>query len=198
MISIIFSMAVFAFIGAATPGPVNIIATSSSVNVGFVRTLPYVLGASIAYAMIVFLVGQGLNRVLLFHPQITDLLKYLGAAFLLYMSYQLAVTNNRTATQIDKRAAPSILQGGLAQGLNPKAWLVSMSGVSLFVTPNDPADFYLLVFTLLSFIICLLGVGIWAYAGSVLRTLLAQPRFQVTFNRLMGLLLSLTVVTMLL
>ncbi|MCJ8297772.1 MAG: LysE family translocator [Pseudomonadales bacterium] len=195
MFSIITSMAVFAFIGAVSPGPVNIMATSSSVNFGFKRTLPHVLGASLSYAAIVFLVGMGLNQLLSEHPQITDLLKYIGATFLLYMSYKIATAAADDSENITHQRAPTILEGGLAQGLNPKAWLVSMSGVSIFVTPNDPASLYVIIFSLLSFIICLFGVGTWAVAGSLISDMLSEKRHQVTFNRIMGLLLSLTVVS---
>ncbi|NRA17460.1 MAG: LysE family translocator [Oceanospirillaceae bacterium] len=188
-------MAVFALIGAVSPGPVNIMATSSSVNFGFKRTLPHVLGASLSYAAIVFLVGIGLNQLLSEHPQITDLLKYIGATFLLYMSYKIATAAADDSENITHKRAPTILEGGLAQGLNPKAWLVSMSGVSIFVTPNDPASLYVIIFSLLSFIICLFGVGTWAVAGSLISDMLSEKRHQVTFNRIMGLLLSLTVVS---
>ncbi|OUS25529.1 threonine transporter RhtB ['Osedax' symbiont bacterium Rs2_46_30_T18] len=195
MFSIITSMAIFAFIGAVSPGPVNIMATSSSVNFGFKRTLPHVFGASMSYAAIVLLVGLGLSQLLSQNPQITDALKYIGAAFLLYMSYKIATAAADDSEAIENKRAPTVLEGGLAQGLNPKAWLVSMSGVSIFVTPNDPSSLYVVIFSLLSFIICLLGVGTWAVAGSIISEMLSEKRHQVTFNRIMGVLLSLTVVS---
>jgi threonine/homoserine/homoserine lactone efflux protein len=85
MLAILFSMSVFALIGAITPGPVNIIATSSGVRFGFVRTLPHVSGATVSYTLIVALVGNGLHQLLSDHPQIIELLKYPGGGFLLYM-----------------------------------------------------------------------------------------------------------------
>ncbi len=189
-------MIIFAFIGAASPGPVNIIATTSSVNYGFKRTMGHIFGASAAYALIVFLVGLGLNQVLVANPLFSVTVKYLGAAFLLYLSYQIAVGKSSNDSTKIQSPAPSVLHGFLAQGLNPKAWFVSMSGVSLFVVPHDPASLYLSIFTAVSFVICLMGVGLWAAAGELFSLLLAQPKNQVTFNRLMGLLLSLTVVLM--
>ncbi len=193
-------MAVFAFVGAATPGPVNIIATSSSANFGIKRTFPHVLGASLSYAAIVLFVGTGLNQVLLSNPKTTVYLQYLGAAWLLYMSYKIADSEpgqalaNRQNMSLQK--VPSLLQGALVQGLNPKAWLVSISGVSIFVTPNLPNNLYLFIFTGLSFVICMLGVGLWAVLGGLLSRFLATEQYQIAFNRAMGLLLSLTVLAM--
>ena len=148
-----------------------------------------------SYAAIVLLVGIGLNQLLSQNPQITDALKYIGAIFLLYMSYKIATAAVDDSDSIEHQRAPTLLEGGLAQGLNPKAWLVSMSGVSIFVTPNDPSSLYVVIFSLLSFVICLLGVGTWAVAGSLISKMLSEKRHQVTFNRIMGVLLSFTVVS---
>lgn len=188
-------MFVFALIGSISPGPVNIIATGAGANFGFIRALPHVLGATIAYTLIVFLVGIGLNEVLAAYPQITATLQYVGGAFLLYMSYQIATAKPLNTDVTIEKSPPSLIQGALAQGLNPKAWLVSMSGVSLFVVANSPATLYLLVFCLISFVVCFVGVGAWAAIGHLIRNVLANERHQVCFNRAMGLLLSSTVVS---
>jgi len=193
--SVFVSMFIFALIGAISPGPVNIIATGAGANFGFMRALPHVLGATIAYTLIVFLVGIGLNEVLETYPQITATLQYLGGAFLLYMSYKIATAKPLCDDTATEKKPPSILQGALSQGLNPKAWLVSMSGVSLFVVANSPATLYLLVFCLISFVVCFVGVGSWAAIGHLIRKLLANERYQIAFNIVMGLLLSSTVLT---
>ena len=195
--AVFVSMFIFALIGAISPGPVNIIATGAGANFGFKRALPHVFGATLGYTLIVFLVGMGLNKVLEAYPQITSTLQYFGAAFLLYMSFKIATAKPMAdEARVDKRP-PNVLEGALSQGLNPKAWLVSMSGVSLFVAANTPALMYLLAFCLISFVVCFFGVGTWAAIGHLIRNLLANERHQVFFNRAMGLLLSSTVVTIL-
>jgi threonine/homoserine/homoserine lactone efflux protein len=194
-VAVFVSMFIFALIGAISPGPVNIIATGAGANFGFVRAIPHVLGATLAYTLIVFLVGIGLNEVLNAYPQITSSLQYLGGAFLLYMSYKIATSKPLKNDGITATSPPSLLEGALSQGLNPKAWLVSMSGVSLFVVANSPAILYLLMFCLISFVVCFVGVGTWAAIGHLIRKVLANERHQVSFNIAMGLLLSSTVVT---
>jgi len=194
-VSVFISMFIFALIGAISPGPVNIIATGTGANFGFMRALPHVLGATIAYTLIVFLVGIGLNEVLETYPQITVILQYLGGAFLLYMSYKIAMAKPLSTDAVAEKKPPSLLEGALSQGLNPKAWLVSMSGVSLFVVANTPPALYLLIFCLISFVVCFIGVGSWAIIGHLIRKLLANERHQMVFNIVMGLLLSSTVLT---
>jgi len=199
MMTIIMPMFIFALIGAISPGPVNIIATSSGASFGFRRTIPHIFGATIAYTFIVLLTGLGLNYWLVFFPEINNTLQYVGSAFLLYMSYKIA-----TATPIsdhngrEEKYPPSLLEGALAQGLNPKAWLVSMSGISLFITTHSQAILYLLIFCVISFTVCLFAISTWAAIGHSIRGLLSTTIRQVSFNILMGLMLSGTVISILL
>lgn len=197
MLSVFLSMTIFALIGAITPGPVNVIATSTSANFGFKRTLPHIIGASVSYAMIVFIVGIGFNTVLKNNPQITELLRYFGAGFLFYMAYKIATSVPSHETVDNSDSPPRWIDGVMAQALNPKAWLVSMSGITLFVSSQSPAATYLIMFTLISLFICLIGVGTWAAAGHVIHKLLSDPHHYVMLNRVMGLLLSFTVLLML-
>jgi len=198
MLTTIIPMFTFALIGAISPGPVNIIATGSGAAFGFRRTIPHVFGATIAYTLIVFLVGLGLNHSLISFPEVSNALRYIGSAFLLYMSYKIATSIPISSDKIIKiKQPPSLIEGALAQGLNPKAWLVSMSGVSLFVADHPQARLYLLIFCSISFTVCLLGISTWAAIGYSIRSLLSTTKRQVGFNILMGVMLSGTVVSIL-
>ena len=191
-------MFIFALIGSISPGPVNIIATGSGASFGFWRPIPYVLGATIAYTLIVLLVGLGLNYWLTVFPEITNTLQYVGSVFLLYMSYKIATAAPMDSEKrTENKQPPSLIEGALAQGLNPKAWLVSMSGVSLFVTTQSQAMLYLLIFCLISFTVCLFGISTWAAIGYSIRGLLSTTKRLISFNILMGLMLSGTVVSIL-
>jgi len=198
MMTVILSMIIFALVGAISPGPVNIIATSAGASFGFIRALPHVLGASVAYALIVFLAGSGLNKVFSTLPQIALVLQVCGGLFLLYMSYKIATSVPQTDVSGLPEKAPSFLEGGLTQSLNPKAWLVSMSGVSLFVSSQSAYFGYLMAFTAISLLVCLIGVGTWAVMGHLIGNVLSgsasnNTRYRIYFNRLMALLLCSTV-----
>lgn len=198
MISILFSMLIFALIGAISPGPVNIIAASTGANYGFQRTLPHIIGATVAYTLIVFLMGVSLNQTLSIFPQFTYALKYLGSIFLFYMSYKIATASPFDTKEMTRETkAPSFIEGMLSQGLNPKAWLVSMSGVSLFVLPNSPVSLYIIAYCSISFVICFVGVGTWAAIGQFIGRFLSTRKRQRVFNVFMGLLLASTVVSIL-
>ncbi len=198
MLPVVLSMMLFALIGAISPGPVNIIATGTAASFGFKRTLPHVIGATISYTLVVFLAGLGLSQVLFSFPHLSQVLQLVGAAFLLYMAYKIgsAPVQSMDAKNQNK-LPPSMLQGALCQFLNPKAWLVSMSGVAVFVNVNNPYHYYLLAFCLVSFFMCFIGIGSWALMGDLIRKFLSNAKQQVLFNRLMALLLVALVMLML-
>ena len=87
------------------------------------------------------------------------------------------------------------------QGLNPKAWLVALSGVGMFVLPLSAAQMPLHIalawFCAVSLTACLLGVGCWATLGRALSQWLATPARQQGLNRILALMLVISVFSML-
>jgi len=197
MSPILFSMFVFTFAGAISPGPVNLIAASIGASAGFSRALPHVTGASLSYSAIIWLLGSGLNRVLTTYPDITHLLQYLGAVYLLYLSAKIATTQPSTPLKIQTRRLTGVMEGVFSQILNPKAWLVAMSGVSLFVTTGPNASDQLLVFCGISAAVCFFSIATWAALGKLISKWLHHAAHQTLFNRIMASLLMMTVVNML-
>ena len=53
----VFAMALFALALSATPGPVNLLALASGINHGLWRSLPFVLGATIGFCALLYLIG---------------------------------------------------------------------------------------------------------------------------------------------
>jgi threonine/homoserine/homoserine lactone efflux protein len=197
MQSILLSMSVFAFVGAVSPGPVNIIAASAGAQFGYQKAVFHVLGATFAYTFIVLLCGLGLEQALKMLPEMTGWLTLFGGLFLLYMALKIATTVGTENTgDLKNTVHPTFFEGVLSQGLNPKAWLVAMSGVSLFVLKHSPTMLYLVIFCAISFVVCFLGVSAWAAAGNYIGRYLSTTKRQVTFNIVMGLLLGGTVVHM--
>lgn len=198
MLNNILAMTVFAAIGAISPGPVNLISAATAATFGWRGALPYVVAASLTYGLMVFSLGIGVGELLRYYPALLQGLTAVGAAFLLYLAWYLFTLpvqplNGRHRVKV----RPGWVAGGLAQGLNPKAWLVSLSGIAVYVAPQEEARAWLLVFSLISCVMCLLGVGSWALAGQLIRRYCEHPRQQLRLNRGMAILLALTVISML-
>lgn len=204
MQSILASMMLFSLAGALSPGPVNIIASSLGARLGFVAALPHVAGASLSYCAVVWLMGSSLRLLLLAWPSVAQTTQYVGAAYMLYLAmriFKASVGSHASApTAVAGQTRPwrqGLAQGVLSQSLNPKAWLVALSGVSLFVAGQQNASQMLFIFCIISGSVCFASVATWAAMGTLIRQWLAQPRYQRRFNQGLAVLLVLTVVSML-
>lgn len=197
------SMALFALAGAISPGPVNVVASALGAARGFVRALPHVLGATLSYCGVVWLMGSSLQWVLLAYPEIAQVTQYAGAAYLLHLAVRIARAQPNApgaaphATSVLDVWTQGLLQGALTQSLNPKAWLVALSGVSLFVPEGPDSTQRLLVFCTISGVVCFVSVAAWAALGKLIRRWLAHAPYQRLFNRLLAALLLFTVYSML-
>lgn len=195
--TLLLSMITFALVGAITPGPVNIITLSTALSAGISRALMVTLGASIAYALVVFIAGTGLVQGLLALGGFEVALLWIGAIYLLYLAWRIAMAPVSSVNAENVSSAAGFWQGAWAQWLNPKAWIVSASGVSLFVLTQESPQWALAMFCQVSLVCGLIGVGFWAAAGHALQRFFAEPARQRLFNRTMALLLCVSVISML-
>jgi threonine/homoserine/homoserine lactone efflux protein len=194
-------MAAFALVGAVTPGPVNLVALRYGVEGGLSRPLAYTVGASLSYGALLWLAGMGAGP-LLEHPLLAQLIRWAGAAYLAGLAWQIISApvdagDGSAQKPVRKGAWRALLDGGLFQVLNPKAWLVAISGVALVTGAQAGGNSALRLFCLISTLVCCLGVGIWAVAGRLIKAWLAEPRRQRIFNRILGGALGITVAAML-
>lgn len=194
-------MAVFTLVGAITPGPVNVLALRHGAARSHRLSAAYVLGASASYAAVVWAMGQGAQWLLQALPRLSDTARWLCAAYLLWLAWRLANAPLGGAEpqtpQGSQHTLQALLQGAAVQTLNPKAWLVALAGVGLFVLPGADDAWALLRFCAISLLACLVGVGSWALLGQMLSGWLRTPQRQRLFHRLLALLLVASVVAML-
>lgn len=191
--TLFFAMAVFAFVTSLSPGPVNMLATIIGANYGYVKTIPHILGATIGFVSILALLGIGLVTVFNDSYLIIQPLSYIGGMFLLYLAYNVITSKPSENTFQSKKLAPTVFQGLLCQWLNPKAWIVSLSGITAFSTNGAISLDTLLLFSLIFFVICYCCISTWALLGLTIGKYLEQPLHYQWFNRIMGSLLALTV-----
>lgn len=207
MLSSLLTMAVFALTGAITPGPVNVLALRHGTQSRRATTVLYVLGASLSYTGIVWLMGQS-GHWLQTWPPLMQWAPCICAAYLLWMAWQLfhAPVTRPTArapapSHVQRSVFTAFIQGLAVQSLNPKAWLVALSGIGMFVIPISSQHLSieqaLLWFCAISLLACLIGVGCWAALGQWLNQWLCTPRRQQRLNQTLALLLVLSVVAML-
>ena len=188
--------ATYSFVMSITPGPNNVMLTASGANFGFRRTVPHLFGISAGCAVQLLAVCAGLGALFSAWPALQTVLQWAGAAYLLFLGWKLPGSGELSE---GKALEPvSFLQAAAFQFVNPKAWVMSLTAVSLFL-PRDisvlAASAYLLTMMALINLPC---ISVWALFGSSLRGLLTQRSWRMGFNISMALALVVTGVIMVL
>jgi threonine/homoserine/homoserine lactone efflux protein len=180
-------LAVFAFVSSITPGPNNIMLTSSGLIFGFLRSIPHMLGITTGFGVMLALCAFGIGSLIVALPALHIALKVAGSGYLLYLAWKLRSMAFSQEKPHDAR--PMTFLGAAAfQFVNPKAWVMAITGVSAFLPVVQPAWFAIALFCLVFCLINLPCVGVWAGAGAVLRRHLSQPKWQRLFCTVMVLL----------
>jgi threonine/homoserine/homoserine lactone efflux protein len=178
----------FAFATSITPGPNNIMLTASGVNFGFARTIPHMLGIGAGFMALLVAVGLGVGAIFAAAPQLQTVLKLVGAAYILWLAWRVA-TAGKVGDAAGQRARPmTFCEAAAFQWVNPKAWVMAIGAMSVYVRPDHAAadiSFVTLIFGLVN----VPSVGTWAAFGHALRNALRDPAKVRIFNIAMALLL---------
>lgn len=190
-LELVSALALFAFVSSATPGPNNLMLMNSGANFGFRQTIPHLFGVSLGFVIMLMLVGLGVSQLFDLLPISYAILKVLCIGYLFYLAFKIA-TNTSPIGETQANNKPfSFIQAALFQWVNPKAWSMSLSAISLYA-PNK---------TLLSVVVVALVFGLinlpcvssWTLLGQKLQKALEKPIHLRIFNISMALLLVVSV-----
>ena len=191
------ALLVFAFVSSITPGPNNVMLLASGVNFGFWRTVPHMCGIAAGFGSLLLCVGFGLGALLVTFPALSLVLKVLGGSYLLYLAWRIAMSRSMAKSDsLANRNPMSFAAAAAFQWVNPKAWMMAVTAMSVYSSPDAPYLSVVLVaaaFVLVNFP----SVSTWVGFGTVLRNFLADPQRLKWFNITMGVLLALTIFPML-
>lgn len=186
------AFALFAVVAAGTPGPSNLMLTATGAKVGMRRGLPCLFGVVIGMGLMMFVLAFGLGHAVLAHPGVLRALHWIGAAFLLWLAWQIATAGHASAGG----SAPVGFVGAAAfQWVNPKSWLVSASAVGAYLNAQSgPALAQAIALGGLFVLASLPCCAVWLAFGATAQHVLRTERAQRTFNVVMGMLLAGSVV----
>lgn len=183
--SLFLAMCTFSLVMSITPGPVNIVIVNSGINNGFKKTFAFISGATIGFTLLLVLIGLGFNTVLEKKSLFFSSLTFLSSLFIIYLGYKIINSTGNIEINNKEKKTPYFYEGFLMQWLNPKAWIASMSGISLF----SSSDFNLYSFIFVYFFICYLSLMFWGYIGEKISYLLKIEKHLKLLNFIMGSLL---------
>ncbi|HEX5057547.1 MAG TPA: LysE family translocator [Gammaproteobacteria bacterium] len=190
---IVLAVSLFAFVTSITPGPNNLMLLASGVNFGFRATLPHMFGIGCGLLTLVLAVGLGLAEAFARLPWLFSVLRWMGAAYLLYLAWRIATSGPPDEPSSSVRSAKpmSFWQAAAFQWVNPKVWVMTMSTFSTYVPASSGSGVIVAIATLFV-LISLPSVSIWTLFGSGLRQILQVRRNLVIFNYSMAAALMLS------
>ncbi|KAB2686311.1 LysE family translocator [Brucella tritici] len=196
-VEIFLALLVFAFVSSVTPGPNNLMLLASGVNFGFRRTIPHMLGIGVGFFILLLAVGFGLGALIETVPSFYAALKFAGGAYMLYLAWKIAMSRSiGEAKHRDKAEPMTFLQAAAFQWVNPKAWVMAITGIATYANHDNYYVAVLLVSAAFA-ILNLPSVSVWAGFGTLLRNWLSDPVRLKWFNLIMALLLVLSLWPML-
>ncbi len=106
---LLLAFLVFAIVTLFTPGPNNVMLLSSGLNFGVRRTLPHVAGVTIGFAVMVAAAGLGFGAVFATYPMLQTVLKYAGAAYLVYLALAIGLSGAPEPGEAERRKPMTFL-----------------------------------------------------------------------------------------
>jgi threonine/homoserine/homoserine lactone efflux protein len=186
----LFVIAVFLLSGS--PGPNMLHVMSRSLNFGFQRGMASMAGCLTAIVLVLAASAAGLTALLLAVPGAFEVMRWVGAGYLVYLGIQ-AWRGGETPMDLgpsrlsaSPRLSALYRDGFLISVSNPKLLLFAAAFLPQFIDQNLPRgpQFAVLVVT---FAVIESGwYAVYGLGGRRLATLLTRPPLQQAFNRLTG------------
>ena len=185
---------IFAVVTSITPGPNNVMLTATGANVGVRRGLPHVLGVSLGFALMVFLVAAGAGAAFIENPSVMWWLRLVGIAVLLWLAWKIA-TAGRAGSEERERPI-GFLEAVAFQWVNPKAWLICASAVGSFLDANESALIQAALFGMIFVVAGMPCMFVWLGFGAAMQRFLRTDSALRAFNITMALVLAATALVM--
>ena len=131
----IVATALFVIATMLTPGPNNILSTSMGAMYGYRRTIPFILGISVGFLLLMTLcatISVSLNSLL---PSILVPLRIAGATYVAWLALSVYRGSVLATGDYDNAKPLRFLNGFVLQFMNPKAILYGLTCSPRFWPP---------------------------------------------------------------
>ena len=178
----------FVVASVCTPGPNNLMLLASGANWGLGRTLPHIFGIVLGLPVMILGVGLGVSVVFQAAPWLHAVLKYVAFAYLCWLAWRIAVAAAPGKAPGIRRPL-NVWQAAAFQWVNPKAWTLIVSGMTVFIDPAGNKLSQVVGIAIIFAIVVLPNCLAWAVFGRGIARFLSTEHRRRWFNIAMALLL---------
>lgn len=178
-----------------TPGMCMTLAMVLGMTQGVRRTLWMMAGELLGVGLVAMAAGAGVAALMLKHPEMFTVFKWLGGAYLGYLGLMMWRSRGRMAIPTELEAGPGAgrlqlaLQGFLTAVANPKGWAFFMVLLPPFLDSSRSLVAQLSVLISVILTIELASMLVYATGGKTLRSMLGQSGNVRLMNRIAGTLM---------
>ena len=183
---------IYSVINAFTPGPGNVLALNTVTNYGYKKGRPLYWGIFAGYYVVQIICAVFVFGVSTFLPDVLGIMKYIGAAYILWLAVHIALSKPTTDT-VEKSA--SFLKGFLLQFVNVKIYLFGITALTGYITEYSASLWVLLLFEIIIATIGTIATLTWIGMGVLIQR--AYQKYYRVINIILALMLSECVYSML-
>ena len=183
---------IYSVINAFTPGPGNILALNTVTNYRYKKGRPLYWGIVAGYYVVQVICAVFVFGVSTFLPDLLGIMKYIGAAYILWLAVHIALSKPTTGT-VEKSV--SFLKGFLLQFVNVEIYLFGITALTGYVTEYSASLWVLLLFEIIIATIGTIATLTWIGMGVLIQR--AYQKYYRVINIILALTLSECVYSML-
>ncbi len=194
----------FAVVASITPGPNNLMVMASGAAFGWRKTVPHMAGIALGFAIMIGSVALGLSAILEQFPQILSVLRVVGAAWLLWLAWQLASPLFAPATEAESPEAPKsasrpmhLYEAAMFQWVNPKAWTMAVAASAAYSGIASDATSRAVLMAVTFIAVAPVCNSVWVLAGQMLQRLMTTGNSSRIFSLIMVALVVLSALVVL-
>jgi threonine/homoserine/homoserine lactone efflux protein len=132
--------------------------------------------------------GLGLGAIFIAFPVLQTVLKYAGAAYLIYLAARIAMSDPDAHLTVGQSRPMTFWGAALFQWVNVKGWVMVIGTITAYAAIAS-FPWNIVIQTSVSLVMGALATVAWALFGSALRPVLKSPRAVRAFNIAMAALL---------
>lgn len=182
------------FFVSVTPGMCMTLAMSLGMSVGLKRTFYMMAGELLGVAIVACSSVVGVAAIMINHPDIFTIFKYMGGLYLGYLGVQMWMSRGKMAlsqTQCSATISASslALQGFITAIANPKGWAFFIALLPPFINQHKPLFTQISLLLAIILVLEFLCLVLYASGGNTLRKFLQKSNNVKRMNRIAGTLM---------
>ena len=180
---VIGNFLVYCVINAFTPGPGNILALNTVTNYGWHKGKPLFFGIFAGYYVVQILCAVFVYGVSTFLPSVMNVLKYIGAAYILWLAIHIAISKPK---QENSEQSASFAKGFMLQFVNVKIYMFGITALTGFIVSYSSALTVLLFFEIVIATIGTIATCTWIGMGVLIQ------KYYLRHYRIINIILAMT------